>query len=392
MLFSKKPHSTMIMTALGLLIATVALGQAAAPAPATLLKPEPIKQEGRFMPAFGSDGLARISYTVKEDGTTDDVEVTGYLSNQFLTKSLRQSVEKWTFKPGTVDGKAVSYFNQQYLFVSRMDPNAPPPPAQVATGSRQAIKESKKPAKPDKNAAPPAPVDPSQVPLALSTKAKEAIDAAYDQMKNKENDKALKTLDEVSKKDLHTVYDFSLINQLRGSALVANNQPFEALQALELATMNMVNSKGEKVFFLEDKLLEQALRQKYLLAITLRHNALALETYQLLQEKSHPATDDKIHEQVKAVKALLDSPDPLTLLAKITSDNGEWGYVPARRIFTVADVKGKLEKITAHCERLTRELKYVENVDWTLPASWGACSLVFAGDTGTQFSVYEFSK
>ncbi len=388
MLFSKNPRSSLAQTAFGLLLSTTALVQAAAPAP-VLVKPEPLAQEGKFAPAFGSDGLVKVSYTVKADGTTDNIETVGYISNQFVEKALRQSVAKWTFKPATVDGKAVDYFNQEFLFVSRMDPNAPPPPAQVATGSRQAIKEKKAPAKMDPKAAPPAPVDPSQVPLALSTKAKETIDSAYELLKNKDNDKALKVLDDAAKKELHTVYDFSLVNQLRGNALVASNQPYEALEALQRATMNTFDPKGEKVFFLEDKLLEPALRQKFALATTLRHNAQAWETYQLLQEKFHPASDDKIHEQAKGIKALLDSPDPLSLLAKIP-DGKEWTYTPARRIFTVADMKGgKLEKITAHCERRTLELKYQENVDWTLPASFGKCFLVFAGDEGAQFTVYE---
>jgi hypothetical protein len=399
MSFSRNSFSSLVPAALGLMIATaatVAFGQAAAPAPAPVLgKPEPIEQNGRFMPGFGSDSLVKVRYTVKADGTTDDVQITGLMANPFLTKMLTQTVSKWTFKPGTLNGKASDYFNQEYLFVIRADPNAAPPPQAPARGSRNPIKEQKPVA-----GAPGAPgampvFDPSQMPvfpLALSTKAKEAIDNAYSLLQSKDNDKALKVLDDVAKKDLHTVYDYGLVNMLRGSAYVASNQPQEALEALQMATINGLTPRGEKQFFLDDKLLEQALRQKFLLAVSLRHNAVAMETYQLLQEKFPSAADDKIHEQAKAVKALMDSADPLALLAKIPAGKEEWTHTLSRRIFTVADLKGKLGKITANCERRSLELQYKENSDWTLPASFGACSLVFAGNEGTQFTVYEFTQ
>ncbi len=344
------------------------------------------------MPGFGNEAIAKIRYTIKADGTVDDVQITEYMmANPFLDNMLKGTVGKWTFKPGTLNGKPVDYLNQEYLFVSRVDPNAPPPPAPVAQGSRTEIKlpaktEMKKAMKP---------ADPAQmapIPLAVSLKAKQTIDAAYEQLKNKDFDNALKALDEVASKDLHTVFDFALVNQLRSSAFSGINRPYEALEALELATMYGIGPKGEKTFFLEDKLLEQALRQKFLIATSLRHNKLAWDTFQLLQEKFPPAADDKIHVDAKAVKALLDSPDQLALLARIPADKTAWTHVPSRRIFTVADVKGKLEKVTARCERRTVDLKYQENADWTLPPSFGACSLDFVGDKGTQFTVYEFNQ
>jgi len=119
---------------------------------------------------------------------------------------------------------------------------------------------------------------------------------------------------------------------------------------------------------------------------------VAMETFELLREKFPSAADDKLQEAAKLVKALMDSADPLALLAKIPAGKEEWTHKLSRRIFTVADLKGKLSKITANCERRTMELQYKENSDWTLPPSFGACSLVFTGNEGTQFTVYEFNQ
>jgi hypothetical protein len=70
-------------------------------------------------------------------------------------------------------------------------------------------------------------------------------------------------------------------------------------------------------------------------------------------------------------------------------EKGEWTYPLSRRVFTLADVKGKIDTITARCERKDQKLKYQDNQDWALPASWGKCVLDFEGKEGTTFTLYE---
>jgi hypothetical protein len=156
------------------------------------------------------------------------------------------------------------------------------------------------------------------------------------------------------------------------------------------ATISSINARGEQEFFLTDEALKAALYKKFLLAMLVSQNKLAWETYELLQSRAPMPADDKIHEQAQAVKARLDSPEPLGLQAQITED--AWSYSPARRIFTVTNVEGKLKQINARCQRRNLELEYQEGVDWTLPASLGDCVLDFEGSDDTKFAVYEFAE
>jgi hypothetical protein len=186
------------------------------------------------------------------------------------------------------------------------------------------------------------------------------------------------------------VMDYALGHELKASALMGLNKPLEALEESKLATSSTINARGEQEFFLTDDILGPALYKRFVLAMLTSQNKLAWETYELLQSRTPQPADDRIHEQAKAVKAKLDSPEPLGLMAQITDKS--WSYEPARRIFTVTDVKGKLNRINARCQRRDMELKYQDGVDWTLPAALGACTLDFEGRDGTTFNVYEFSE
>lgn len=357
--------------------------------------PTPIKQDGRFMPGFGNDAIVRARFTVKADGTTADVELLGPLGNQFLDQTLTRNIAAWTFTPGTVDGAVADFHNQEIVMAFRVDPNAPPmamggPPAGgPSSGSRRGPPPKAEAPAPD--AAPPVLVDPAlrpPIPLGLTPAVKEQVEVISQLLDAKDNKKALSEIDKTLRREVRTVFDYALLHELKTTALMATNDAFAALEAVKLATLSSTNARGEEEFFLTDDILRSALYKRFVLAMLLSQNQYARDTYDLLQARVPMPADDRIHEQVKAVIAALESPEPRALQAQIVEDR--WTFTPARRIFTVANVEGKLDRINARCQRRDLELEYQPDVDWTLPASLGSCELDFEGRDGTKFVVYEF--
>jgi hypothetical protein len=359
------------------------------------IAPAPLKQDGRFMPGFGSEAIVRARYTVKADGTTADVELLGPMGNQFLDQMLTRNIAAWTFTPGTVDGAAADFHNQEIVMAFRVDPNAPPmamggPPAGGRSSGSRSGPPPKAPA-PAPEAAAPAFVDPAlqpPIPLGLTPAVKEQVDAISALLAAKDYKKALSEIDKALRRDVGTVFDYSLLNELKTTALMASNEAFAALESSKLSTLSSINARGEEEFFLTDDILRSALYKRFVLAMAVSQNQLALDTYELLQARVPMPADDKIHEQVKAVIAALESPEPRALRAQIVEDR--WTFTPARRIFTVANVEGKLDRINARCQRRDLELEYQPDVDWTLPDTLGSCELDFEGRDGTSFVVYEF--
>lgn len=356
-----------------------------------LTPPEPISMAGQFAPAFGGESIVKARFTVKADGSVDDLRFEElHLANQFVRNQLRSTVNAWTFKPATVDGNPVDYHNHEFIFALRMNPNAPPPEFGPGGGRGRGRNQASDDAD-SENAPPvfdPAAMEPIQ--LALSADVKEAFDEINALISADDFDRAAREVRNGLRRDVTTVFDYALLNTLKADILVEQNDLYGALEALKLATMTALNPQGEKYFFMTDDILQIALRKKLVISASLRQHGLVLSTYDELQSKVDISDDAQLSELANTSRAALDSPEPLPLLAKIVED--EWSFKPSRRIFTVSNVEGRLNDIELLCERRDLEVEYEANVDWTLPAALGDCELNFKGRDGTTFVVYQFSE
>lgn len=344
----KTTITTSIISALSVLGSTFSLGQEAAKAP-VLVEPVPVSQEGRFQPGFRVEGLITARYTVKEDGTTDDLELLGGFTNPFYENAIKEAVKKWTFTPGTVDGQPKDFLNQEATFKF-----------QVSDA------------------------------LAISKEVEEQLTPIRENIGNKAFDDARKQITSILKRGVQSVLDYGLMNEMMVSVQMGLEDPFAALEASRRATASAPGMSGEPEYILTPELLQSALRQQLVIAATLRQQGEVMSTWQQLDKLYDLPADDGVHQWVKTAQDALASPDQLVSLGKIGEDK-HWVQVPQRRIFTVADVReGKLKNIVAHCQRRTLELEYQAGVDWSLPASLGSCKLDFQGDAGTLFTIYEF--
>jgi hypothetical protein len=365
----------------GMFAADASLGQEFVP-------PRHNPANSRILQAFGPEAIISVRYTITAAGTTDDLEITEYLGNATTHNQARDAVLAWTFEPATADGVPVAVYNQEHLFAIRFDPDAPPLPGRGGPGGRR----GPPPAQPEGEEAPPPP-DLNRLlsmPLALSEDVRESFEEITDMISAKEYDNALKEISRVLRVRAATVFDYSLMHDLACTVHMAMNDFYAALQSCTNATMNVVDNAGGTHYLADPLVLQNSLRKRLLLEMSLRQHANAIATYDALVAQNFLEADDTLHQRIEESRAALASPDPLPLLARIADKS--WEYKPVRRIFTVTNVEGRLNKVDAHCSRRNLELEYQDGVDWTLPESLGDCRLEFEGRDGTTFTVYEFSE
>lgn len=350
MSIKKSALATLVVAATCLLSVTAIAQDAAPAAPAALVQPVPLLQEGRFFPGFGNEGMITARYTVKADGTTSDIEILdGGFTNPFYEKTIKDNIAKWTFTPGTVNGEPRDFFNQEYTFKLRVSDTLG-----ISEGGQKSIGEINK--------------------LLDEKNFKDAAELAKRSLS----------------KDAHSVLDYALISQLLASAYTGLNDPFAALEASKHATQSAVNIAGTREYMLTPELLENALKQRLMLAASVRQHGEVLRAWDELDALYDVPATDGVMKWVETAREQVASPDQLTELGKIIEGKHQL-FVPVHRIFSVADVReGKVDKVVAHCQRRTLELDWMEGVDWTLPASFGDCKLDIRGSNGTLFTVYEF--
>lgn len=68
-----------------------------------------------------------------------------------------------------------------------------------------------------------------------------------------------------------------------------------------------------------------------------------------------------------------------------------WSHALSARTFTIAGVDGRIRGMRVDCAETSARLEYEEALDWTIPQSWGACSLHVNAKRGTTFALYEFN-
>ena len=313
------------------------------------VSPSPVEVTGLDAVGAGTEGLHRVRVTVKADGSAADVEVLGGFTNSQARNFLVQMVRAWTFVPGSVDGQPVDFFNQEYVI-------------------RNYLAEE----------------------LLLSEEANTKLAEIGTLVAEGDHDKALRETRRLIDRDAVTVLDYTIAHEIMTDIYMAMDMPFEALEASQVATMSRVNLLGEKEYLLPEQVLEQALRKRLLLALAVQQLAEADRVTAILDEDLAIGADDPVREVALQLDAALASTDPLVSQAKIVDKS--WSYQPARRIFTVADLDGRLQDIQVRCQRGNIELDYEEGVDWTIPDSLGDCSLDFNGRKGTRFTIYEFAE
>jgi len=342
------PARAVLVSACFVLLSATTVIAADAPA---VVPPVPLSQEGRFFPGMGNEGFVITRFTVKADGTTSDVEVVGGFTNPFLERPIVDAVSKWTYTPGTVNGKPADFLNQEYIF-------------------RPKISET----------------------LASSPDYQEEYLKLDEQVKAGEIEAAIRRINGSLREHIHTVLDYAVTQYTLSRLYVQNNDPFAALDAVRKATMSSINAAGEAEYMLTPDLLEGALRQQLVLSAGVHQEGEVLRTWELLDALYDIPADDKMHELVSAARMKVESPDPLPALAKILDGQDYVTYRPVHRIFTVTDVMGELETINARCDHRNLEIEYQPDVDWTLPPAVGNCALDFEGDENTTFTIYEFKE
>jgi TonB family protein len=344
-------RSIAVVTTAGFLVSASATAQETAPAPAPVfVRPVPVMQDGISLPATGHEGVVVARYAIKADGTVGDVEVVGGFSNPVYENMVKETVGKWTFTPGTVNGEAKDFLNQEYTLTMRASDQ-----------------------------------------LAISPAVAAGMDGINKQIAEKDYRNARATIDGVLENGVQSVFDYALMNQMLTAVHTGLEDPFLALVTIRKSTMSTTNAAGEPQFLLTPDILQSALKQHLMLAAALRQHGEVVRTWNVMERLYDMSSNADLREVVDTAEQQLASTEPLAALGKVV--DGSWSHVPTRRIFTVADVReGTLQKIVARCDRRTLELEYQADVDWNLPAGVGQCKLEFGGSDGTLFTIYEFSE
>lgn len=318
---------------------SVAGAQAQIVPPRVLEQSQPIPPENRF--GIPIEGWVVLRYTVLPDGKTANVRVVDRMPPTLVDRASVSAVEAWTFVPATIDDVAVEWHNNESVVVFDLE----------------------------------------MVPLEPSAFFVPAYLEADGFLKSGEHDKALKRNESMLTTQTSRLGEVGLAQMQRAAIHVALGDMHSAYAAILRATDPRVRVLGPTD-------LKVALQYRNALELELGDAAGALATFARRNEIEPVPEDDPMAVQAAAIEQALGGEAPIAIKAKILDEF--WAHVPTRRTFSISAATGELERIRVECDRRSAELEFAADSEWTLPETWGSCTLTVEGDRDTEFVFYEF--
>jgi hypothetical protein len=332
----RKSRSFAILAAL--LAAQAALAQTE-PVPVQQDIPEelPTTQFGTTM-----EGWVKVRYSVLANGTTANVRVVEVMPPRLDTRATVAAVERWTFQAASPGAPAAEWHDNEAI-VTFDDPATPLEPTPFFLQSYTSVSE-----------------------LLGAKDFEKARDAANQRLP------LTARLNEIGLTEAQVAL-----------ASIGLADYHAAYAAIKRAT-------DPSVVTLPDEQLRKALEVRFAVELELGRAADALATYARHRAllPSDGSAEDALAGQAQALEKSMQTDAPIAVKGRIERE--PWAHVPARRTFTLTDVEGEVSQIQVECDRRKTVLTYQADVDWTLPAGWGSCTLFVDGKRDTTFALYEF--
>ena len=295
----------------------------------------------RFGP--GKEGWAILRYSVLADGSITNIDIIDEMPPRLIAKDIEKAMADWSYVPARDNGESIDLHNiiETFTFDNNEMPNISGPAV-----------------------------------MALYQEPEEL-------MAEERFERALRRSVRHLRQSAFTLHDIGLFNTQIATIGIRLPDMHVAYQAIKRATHTEVEqlTRGE---------LAVALQYRFIIETNLGRYLDALDTYQRLNSMEDFPVVDSIQEQARTIEAALGDTFTLTLKAKIAEDEAQWFHIPGSRAFSISDVEGELTALDIACQRNVATLEYQQDVEWSLPDSWGDCSILVKGDESTTFTFIEY--
>jgi len=307
--------------------------------PQLLERVEPEPPRGSFGPPL--EGWVKVRYSVLADGTIADPRVEDVMPPRLDTRAAISAVRQWKFSPATAGGEPIDWHNNVSTLV----------------------------------------LDSDDVPLEPSPMFAGAYVEIVELMNRQEYDKAKKQNEMLLERQATRLNEIGLAQTQAALLHLATSNVHDAYDAIRRAT-------DPEVVTLQESELGDALQVRFAIEADLGHYERALETFDRLAAIRPPADDDPLKKSADAVRAALESDAAIPVKGRVA--RAPWSHVPTRRTFGFTDVQGTIRGLQLECNRRKTALEYAADVEWSIPQSWGACTLFVEARRDTSFTLVEF--
>jgi hypothetical protein len=327
-----------------------------AAAKAEKVRTDPVLQDCAGLPSPRVDirdhqeGWVDVRFTVKADGTVADAVAGSTFAalGERVTTAL-SVVGRCRFIPGTLNGVPADSLNQDQRVFFRMSP----------------------------------------VEKATDIELVKRFKDVRDYMEAGAFQQAAAALDRIEGQSTN-LYEISQLLSRRAALAVSRGEPVIGLMYLRLIAAN--------TDYLNEEEAQAMLRLRLQLELDQGLPADAAKTATQIGNLGSRSGDAALQGRLAGLQKTVSANPAFSVQGTIARNcpsslciggQVEWLYRPLNRTISLANIQGSLEKMTAWCQGKTYQAKAEAGVTWTIPASWGECTVAVAGQPGTTFQMID---
>lgn len=291
----------------------------------------------------GYEGWVQLSYVIGTDGNVSDAFVVDSSGLRDFEKAALKALKKWTFTPATNNGEKIVQCKNNIQMDFSMNQQNP----------------------------------------RTSRKFKINYDDTASALKAKDLVASKTLLDRIAQTPRHSSIEEAYFWQLNAHYYRLTGDVDQQLKSFEHSAGNIRDKK------LKTSMLLPSLQNIFLLQVQTNQLSKALVTYDKITKLEK---NNQVLEQIEPFKAKIDellASDKLLVVPQKVGERGFSQYRLARNSFQFDEVEGDLSKLSIYCDNQHEEFAFNANNVWTIPQSWGQCSVYVYGDSNTSFNIIE---
>ena len=298
----------------------------------------------------GTEGWVLVSFVVNTDGSTRDIEILDTSIADFFDKPSLGAVERWIYKPATLNGQPVSQAKTNVRLVFTLE------------GSGGKVSRS------------------------FLRKYKTADRA----IKNGDLEKAKKTIDILDARKQSVLAEVCYLDILKAMYWQKKGNENEALHSYTRALTIADDSASKEIYII-------VLKQSFVLSVRQNFLVNALSNYEtLLSVDGALPPDDPIRRVARQVQDYLDSDKPFSVQGKVwkscktcQESRPFWRHTLYRNRFSIDQIEGAISEFKLLCGFKYVTIAYAPGTSWNIEDDWGQCDIHVYGDVGSAFRLTE---
>ncbi|MEI5638598.1 MULTISPECIES: energy transducer TonB [unclassified Pseudoalteromonas] len=314
---------------------------------ATVTKATPVERVKPRYPKSaalrGGEGWVKLSYIVNEDGSVSSPIVEDSSGQRAFERQSLRAIKKWRYQPAKSNGTAIKQCKNSVMMSFRL----------------------------------------SESPLGASKRFIFSYREASELLDEGNLKAAQEKIDKILERERWNLYEETFVNLLQSRYYQLTKQPEQQLRALKGIIWH-----GKKV--VEEEIYAQSLTKSIFLQAQLQQFKGALNDYDLLEQlPEQEQFKTAAAPVVEKIKAVVADADRLLITEVKVTERASWTHQLIRNAFTLSGINGELHNLEVRCENKYSSFTIKEQVQWTIPKSWGECSVVVFGEPNSQFRLAE---